>query len=93
MDPKANAIRRMKLKSAQQDDHAISIKEKDDDDRGDAAPSLKAKDDGEMGPAHMDLMSKLTSQMSHPGRGAISLEEKANSGMKEKMASILKHRK
>jgi hypothetical protein len=43
--------------------------------------------------AHADLMEQLMGQISHPGRAPMTLDERANDKMKEKMASVMKHKK
>lgn len=71
-------------------------KESEEKERGDKAPELmdhKMLMSSELGPEHMDLLKELLSQISHPGRDAMSLEERSAPMMKEKMASIMKHKK
>jgi hypothetical protein len=97
MDPKANAIHRMKMKKPSMHPEGIVPDKidgpKEDEERGEAAPSLKSHASAELGPEHMDLLAKLIAQISHPGRDSMSMDEKANDGMKEKFASISKHKK
>lgn len=69
-------------------------KHMEEKERGDNAPELpEAHMSSELGPEHIDLLKQLLAQISHPGRGAMSLEERSAPAMQEKMASIMKHKK
>lgn len=67
--------------------------------RGDKAP--EAGEDAmahpmmnsELGPEHLALLEQLLSQVSHPGRDAMSLEERSAPIMREKMALMGKPKK
>lgn len=47
---------------------------------------------GELGPEHIPLLQQLIDQISHPGRAAMTMQERSGGAMKEKMASIMKHK-
>lgn len=97
------ALKRMKFKSpsAKAPDSAklVGGKEENEKLRGDNAPELHglnqpqagldADGDQDISP---DLLAKLIAQISHPGRDAMTLDEKAGENMKAKMASIMKHK-
>lgn len=95
MDAKANALRRLKLKSPMKGlpTESVASEKKDDDDLGDKAPSLKPHVSSELSDEHMPLMKSLSDGVSHPGRGPKSLDERAAGSMKEIMASKMKHKK
>lgn len=99
MDPKAAALKKLKVKSPMHDlghQSAIATEKKDDDDLGDAAPSLDHKKpmmSGELGPEHMAVLQDLMGSVTHPGRGAMTLDERAAGNAKEKFASMAKHKK
>jgi len=94
MDAKANALKRMKLKPPTMHQHnempSNLADGKKDDDRGDMAPDLKKPMiSGDLDDSHTDVMQALVDQISHPGRAAMTMDEKAG----EKMASIMKLKK
>jgi hypothetical protein len=104
-DAKAAALKKMKVKSPMAGLHkAIPLESKKDEAKeeaiekgeSDLAPNLKSKSDpvisSELTDDHMGLMKELSDGVSHPGRGAMTLDERAASGMKAKMASM-KHKK
>lgn len=99
MDPKADALKRLKIKSPLHNMNAvkpIATEKKDDDDNGDLAPSIGEKKpliSSELTPEHAPVMEGLANSVSHSGFGARSLDGKASDIAKEKMASIMKHKK
>lgn len=72
------------------------IKKAQDENLGDAAPSVDGPkppvgmETPELGEEHLGLLDKLSSGVEHPGRGAMTLDERAGDKMKERMASINK---
>ena len=79
--------------------HEAVSEAKKEENLGDKAPDVGAGADSpmnmagvELGPEHLELLAKLISQIEHPARGAMGLDEKAGGLMKEKMASIMKHK-
>lgn len=64
------------------------------DPSGIGAPLSAHKPMGELGPEHVNLLQDMINHISHPGRGAMTMNEQAGPIMKEKMASIMsKHNK
>jgi hypothetical protein len=100
MDPKAEALKKMRLKLPTAKAHQAEVPDAkpddDDKDSSDAAPDLNQKKpliSGDLTSDHEGLLQELMGQISHPGRGAMTLDERAGDKMKEKMASIKKHKK
>jgi hypothetical protein len=94
MDAKANALKRLRLKPPTMHAHNEMPKPmsdaKKDDDKGDLAPDVKKPMiSGELDDSHMGVMHQLMDQISHPGRDAMTLDEKGG----EKMALLMKHKK
>lgn len=73
-------------------DHAPEVSELGPDKV--SQPIHGKQQDGEMDEAHAEIMQKLMDgHSSHPGRGPMSFDEKANASMKEKMAAIEQRKK
>lgn len=89
-------IHMMKAKmkpEAKAEDPLQLLKKDEEEELGDNAPEAKPHMDGELGPEHMHLLEQLLAQISHPGREAMTMGEKSVPLMKEKMASMSKHKK
>lgn len=47
----------------------------------------------QLGPEHIPLLQALIDHISHPGRDAMTMHERSGGALKEKMASIMGHKK